>query len=101
MAFAVNPYTHVTRPVGVTSPPTAARAVTPDDSNDLAIVCRGLYIGVTGDVEATLVDDSVGGGANSESPQVYRGLPAGYILVGFFSRVLAASTTADGILALY
>lgn len=41
---------------GNEAPARSAVAITPDNSNDLAIVPRALYIGVSGDVKVDMVD---------------------------------------------
>jgi len=74
-----------------------ALAVTPSDAVDLPTApdggdCRGLYITGAGNVNVNLT----GGGT-----AVLTTLSAGqYVVIGV-SRVLATSTTATGILALY
>ena len=71
--------------------------VTPSDSVDLVAApdggsCRGLYITGAGNVNVNLL----GGGT-----AVLTGLSAGQYVVCGVSRVLATSTTATGIQALY
>lgn len=88
------------RTVGKTAPEHPeyqANPITPSDSVDLALgpdggACRALYITGAGNVNVQL---SGGGTA------VLTGLSAGqYVVVGV-TRVLATSTTATGISALY
>lgn len=68
-------------------------AVTPDDSNDLPNgPCRGLYVTGSGNVNVNLA----GGGT-----AVLTGLSAGQIVDINATRVLATSTTATGVYALY
>ena len=71
----------------------AVRAVTPNDSTDLALgTCRALYIGTGGDV--SIVD--LGG-----ETVVFVGALAGSILPIQTARVNATGTTAGDIVALY
>lgn len=68
-----------------------AAAVTPDNSNDIALSGRSLYIGVTGDVKVTTVKgDTV----------TFKAHPVGY-MPGRVRRVFATGTTATDILALW
>ena len=68
-------------------------AVTPHDSNDLAAVTRGLYVGGAGNLELLLERDT--------SAVVLVGVIAGSLLPLRVKRVLASSTTATSIVALY
>lgn len=83
--------------VGPEHPEYQANPVTPSDSVDISPgpdggTCRGLYITGAGNVNVNLL----GGGT-----AVLTGLSAGqYVVVGV-TRVLATSTTATGIQALY
>lgn len=75
-----------------TSPSEFAAAVTPADGTDLTNgICRGLFIGVAGNVNLDV------GGATV----LFKGLSAGSILPVRASRVRATSTTATDIVALY
>lgn len=68
-------------------------AVTPDDANDLPNgPCRALYATVAGNVNVQLA----GGGT-----AVLTGLAAGQLVEVAAQRVLATSTTATGVFALY
>lgn len=72
----------------------AARAVTPDDDNDLPDgPCRSVYVDVSGDLEVILAGDS--------SAIVFSGVPARTIIPLACKRILAGNTTATTILALY
>mgnify|MGYP003529668988 CR=1 FL=1 len=45
-----------THSVGATSPAENAFTITPHDTNELAFVTRGLYLGVSGDVAVTMAN---------------------------------------------
>lgn len=68
-----------------------AAAVTPSDDTDLAKVTRGLYVGVSGDVNC-----DVGG-----VTLVFTAMAAGIIHPISVTRVRATSTTATNIVAIY
>lgn len=73
-----------------TDPATVAIAVTPSDSVGLPTICRGLYIGVTGDVTAVVSGTAV----------LFKAVPVGVLPV-CCSRVNSTGTTATNIVALY
>lgn len=76
----------------LTSPAGGAAAVTPHNTNELAIWSRGLYIGVSGDVAVTTVNgDEV----------TFVGLAAGIIHPIRAKVVKSTGTTATSILAVY
>ena len=77
--------------VGLESPAIRAVAITPNDSADLAISCRGVYVGTGGDLRVTTT-----GGDTITFP----GLPDGSILPVRCSRVFATDTTASGLIGL-
>ncbi len=79
------------QPYGIDSPATYALAVTPNDSTDLTVVTRGLWVGGAGTVVATMR----GGG-----DVTFSGVPAGTILPISVSRV-KTSSTATLIVALW
>lgn len=66
-------------------------AVTPSDTTGLPAGCRGLYIGVTGDVSL------LGAGGTTV---VFTNVPVGFMPCGPV-RVNATGTDADDIVALY
>lgn len=68
-----------------------AIAVTPSDSAVLPAGCAALYIGVQGDVNVLLVDDTV--------PRLFK--DASGVLPICAKSVYSTSTTASSILALY
>ena len=77
----------------LTSPPEDAAAITPGDAgSELSHVTRALYVGVAGDL-ALLMQ----GGATV----VLRGVPAGSFLPLRVRQVLAAGTSADGIVGFW
>ena len=73
-------------------PASDAAAVTPNDSADLAGEAQALFVGVGGDINLTTVEGTT---------VVFVGLVAGVILPVRTKRVLATSTTATNIIALY
>lgn len=74
------------------APAGGAVAVTPDNSNDLAIPARALYVGTGGNINLdTAQGDTV----------VFTSVPSGSILPVRAKRVRATSTTASNIVALY
>jgi len=76
-----------------TSPANSFFAVTPSDSADLTNgECRGLYVGVSGDVA---VANELG------ATVVFVGLAAGLVHPIRTKRVRATSTTATSIVAIY
>lgn len=77
----------------IDGPANSAVAVTPHDSNDLATVARGLYVGVSGDVKV----DMLGTG----TAIVFTGLVAGVVHPLRVTRVYSTDTTATNIVAVY
>jgi hypothetical protein len=75
------------------APGRAAIAVTPHDTNTFAQVCRGIYVGTTGDVVVTMVD-----GGNDVT---FKTVPAGAILPVSAIRVKNTSTTASNMVAFF
>lgn len=71
------------QPYSLDSPASNAAAVTPNDSADLTVVTRGLWVGGAGTVVATMR----GGG-----DVTFSGIPAGTLLPISVSRVKTAST---------
>ena len=71
----------------------ACRAVTPNDSADLALgTCRAIFAGAAGDI--SIVD-------LSGTTVVFAGISAGSILPVQTARINATATTATSIVALY
>lgn len=81
---------------GLDAPATGAAAVTPSDSADLAARPRAIYVGTGGDLAVTMLD-ATGAAANVVLPDV----PDGALLPIRPTRVLAAGTTASGLVALW
>lgn len=79
------------RSTGLTSPLEDGAAVTPDDSNDLAMASRALFIGASGSLRVTMV-----GGTTLD----FTSVPTG-VLPLRVKRVHAAGTGASAIVALW
>lgn len=75
-----------------TIPARSAVAVTPDDTTNLAVAARALYIGVAGDVSVEMVEDG--------SAIVFKAVPVG-ILPIMVTRVNSTGTAATNIVALF
>jgi len=73
-------------------PASDAAVVTPNDSADLAGEAQALYVGVGGNINLTTIEGTT---------VVFVGVSAGVILPVRTKRVLATSTTATNIIALY
>jgi len=76
---------------GLNSPAFDAADVTPNDGADLPNTCRGLWVGVGGNIKVT----TKGG-----TTVVIVGVPSGFVVPICVKRVWSASTTAASILAL-
>lgn len=76
---------------GKGSPAESANAIVPDDSNDLTVIPRAIYVGVTGDIHCTLLNDS--------SAVIFTAVPIG-IWPFRVKRVYATGTSASGIIGL-
>lgn len=75
------------------APARNASAVTPHDTNALANVSKGLYVGGAGNIACRLADDS--------ADVTFTGIPAGTVLPIRVSHVRSTSTTATSIVSLY
>lgn len=75
-----------------TIPGEGAAAVTPNDSTDLTVIARALYIGGAGDVKIDAADGST---------VTFSGVFAGSILPVRAARVYSTGTTATNIVAIY
>lgn len=101
MALAARTATKSRFPIAsATSPALKFAAVTPSDTDNLALgsnsmYARALYIGGAGNVEVVSAAD------DGSTPTVFVGVPAGTILPIQVRAVLAANTTATSIVALY
>lgn len=69
-----------------------AAAVTPSDSVDLPQICRGLYVGVSGNISLDMPDGAT---------VLFSNVAAGIVLPIRAKRVRSTSTTATGIVAVY
>lgn len=87
---ATDPF--ATNATGLDSPGLHAFAITPDDSNDLAIATRGIYVGVGGDVAVI----TAGG-----ETVTFKNASAGTTLPIRAARVKATGTTATNLVGLY
>ena len=83
---------HSNKHTGLESPAPSAFAITPHDTNDLAIAPRGIYVGVSGDLKV----DMLGTGTVT-----YVGLAEGVIHPIRASRVYSTGTTATDIIGVY
>lgn len=79
--------------IGLGSLAVDAEEVTPNDSEDLDYVSRGIYVGVSGDLSVVLRD--------STSPVLFQNMPNGTFLPIRVRRVRNTDTTASGIVALF
>ena len=75
-----------------TAPAAGALSVTPNDSTNLAIASRGLYIGVQGNVAVEMMLGGV---------VTFLAVPAGTVLPIQVVKVMNTDTTATSIIALY
>lgn len=82
----------VSHSAGLSSPAGNAAAVTPNDSADLSVAGRALWVGGTGNVALVTVGGNTVTLAN---------VPAGTMLPVRTARVLATGTTATSIVALW
>ena len=77
---------------GLIDPAAGAAIITPSDSADLAEAPRGLYVGVTGDVQVDMADgDTV----------IFKALAAGVVHPLMVRRVYSTNTTATDIVGVY
>lgn len=76
---------------GLLAPATEAFAITPNDTTDLTLVTRALYVGTAGDIVAVM---------KSGSEVTFSNVPSGSILPIRAERIKATGTTATHILGL-
>ena len=76
----------------LTSPPEHARAILPSDTSDLPQVTRALYVGGDGDLAVVM---------RGGEDVTFADVSGGTLLPIRVSRVLAAGTTATGIVGLW
>ncbi len=79
-------------PVSPSDPARDAVAITPDNAADLARACRGILVGVAGNVKITTLDGT---------DVVLPSLAAGVCHPIAAKRIFATGTTASSIVALY
>ena len=77
---------------GLESPAADAAAITPNDSTDLAITTRGIYVGGAGDISVITKDGTT---------LTLVGALAGTVIPIRVARVRATSTTATNLVALF
>lgn len=77
----------------VSSPARRAVSVTPHDTNPLADIPKGLYVGTGGNITMRGVDGT--------ADQLWKAVPSGTVLPFRASHVRATGTTAADLLALY
>lgn len=75
------------------SPARKAFAITPSDTQDLAFLPRGVYVGGDGSLAVILADDT--------ESVTFTGVPAASLLPIRVKRVLATGTTASGLVGVY
>jgi len=68
-------------------------AITPSDTDDLADVCRAIYVGVAGDITLTLAQDADGVSV------LFKAVPVGILPVSA-KRVWSGGTAATNMVAL-
>jgi hypothetical protein len=76
----------------VVDPASNAAAVTPNDSTDLAVTSRALFVGGAGNIAVTMA-----GGQSI----TFTGVTAGAVLPIRVSRILSTGTTATSIVAVW
>jgi hypothetical protein len=74
-------------------PAQSALAVTPSDTDDLASICRGLWVGTGGDVKVLVGDDA--------TAVTFANVADGTLIPIRTRRVYSTGTTASDIVALY
>ena len=82
------------RVASASSPARRAQSITPNDSADLSTYAKALYVGGEGDVAVVPIE------APDDTPVVFASHPVGYLPVQV-RRVMATSTTATSIVALF
>lgn len=80
---------------GLSEPAATAAAVTPNDSTDLTVNARGLYVGGAGNLVVLMAGES-----SDAATVTFVGVAAGTVLPIRVRRV-TTSTTATSIVALY
>jgi len=83
---------HANSSAGLESSAENIAAITPHDSNELANVSRGIYVGVGGDVKVT---------TRGGTTETFKNAAAGSVLPVRAKLVFATGTTATNLLNLY
>lgn len=86
----IDPFEHYSE--SLTAPAKAAFSIIPDDSEDLPVLARALYVGTGGDLVLRAVD--------SDADAIFVNLPAGTILPVRVRAVRATGSTAANIVGL-
>ncbi|NVO25224.1 spike base protein, RCAP_Rcc01079 family [Donghicola mangrovi] len=76
----------------LTSPIRSAQVVTPDDTSDLPVLPRALYVGTAGDLHVTMAEGQ---------EATFAAVPAGTLLPVRAARIWATGTAAGSILAMW
>tara|TARA_R110000851_G_scaffold186256_1_gene335557 strand:- start:1363 stop:1629 length:267 start_codon:yes stop_codon:yes gene_type:complete len=77
---------------GLDSPAASSFDITPNDTTDLNVATRGLWVGTGGDVAVILVKDS--------ASVIIKNVANGYLLATRIKRVLATGTTATDLVGM-
>lgn len=77
---------------GLQDPPFRLRAITPNDSADLDLYVRGIYVGTGGDLKVLAVSD--------EDPVTLVGVPGGTYIPMRVKRVYATGTDAEDLVGM-
>jgi hypothetical protein len=77
---------------GLIDPAAGASAITPSDTENLAEPCRGIWVGVQGNLKVTMIDGDV---------VTFPAMAAGVVHPIQIRRVWATDTTATGIVGVY
>jgi hypothetical protein len=77
----------------LTSPARNGFSVTPNDSADLFTTCRGIFVGVGGDISLVLAEES--------SPVLFKNIPDGSVIPLAVKKVESTLTTATDLVGLY
>lgn len=77
---------------GTQGPATAAAAITPSDTGEMAYVSRAVYVGATGNVRLVMKNGAT---------VTLQNVPAGALLPVRVRKVMATGTTASGLVAFW
>jgi len=79
-------------PISTSACAHGAKLVTPSDSDDLADEARGIYVGGAGDVRVV---------TRNGDDEIFFGVPVGFIIPCYITKVFATGTDATNLLQLY